>query len=161
MAEKEEALIRWEAPHEGWTLLNTDDASSSVLRGARGEWIQGLTEHFGICTSVKAKPRAALCGLKMARELGLKKVWLWADSMVVVGMLRGNGNWNLVNKQLIIQCKQLIEWTDWEVKITHCYREANQVVDKLANLGINNEIGIVYFNFPPTEVLDMFHADLV
>ena len=120
--------------------MNMNGAGGDVLRGARGEWIQGLTEHFGICTSVKAELRVALRGLKMARELGLKKVWLRADSTVVVGMLRGNGNWNPVNKPFITQRKQLIERTDWEIKITHCYREANQVADKLANLGINNEI---------------------
>jgi len=45
--------------------------------------------------------RAALHGLKMAKELGLKKVWFRVDSMIIVGMLRGNGNWNPVHKPLI------------------------------------------------------------
>ncbi|KAJ8430141.1 hypothetical protein Cgig2_026759 [Carnegiea gigantea] len=43
-------------------LLNTDKASKGnsgvaagggVIRGDRGEWIQGSSENFGICTSVK------------------------------------------------------------------------------------------------------------
>ena len=47
------------------------------------------------------------------------------------------------HKPLITQCKNLIEQSDWEVKVPHCYREANQVVDKLANLGIGRELGVV------------------
>jgi len=83
MAENRGNLIRWEAPPEGWALLNTDGASKGnpgvvlgggMLRGGRGDWLKGFTEHFGTCTSVKAELRAALRGLKMARKLGLKKV---------------------------------------------------------------------------------------
>ncbi|KAJ8432001.1 hypothetical protein Cgig2_027004 [Carnegiea gigantea] len=44
------------------------------------------------CTSVKADLKAALCGLKMARDLGLKMIWLRADIMIMVGMLRGNSS---------------------------------------------------------------------
>ena len=65
--------------------------------------------------------------------------------MIVVGLLKGNGSWNLVHKPLITQCKLLIERNDWEVKVSHCYREANWVADKLASLGINSDVGIIYF----------------
>ena len=98
---KRENFIRWEAPLEGWALLNTDGASKGnpgvasgggVLRGHRGDWIKGFTEHFRTCTSVKTELRAALRSLRMARELGMRKVWLRVDSMIVVGMLRRTGN---------------------------------------------------------------------
>jgi len=90
-----ERFIRWDPPPEGWVLLNTDGASKGnpgvvvggVIRGDRGEWIQGFSENFGVCTSMKAELKAVLCGLCMARELGRKKIWLQADSMVIVGML--------------------------------------------------------------------------
>ena len=89
-------------------------SGGGVLRGHRGDWIKGFTEHFGTCTSIKAKLRAMLRGLKMARELGLRKVLLRADFMIFVGMLRATGNWNLIHKPLITQCKQLIEKEDWK-----------------------------------------------
>ena len=60
-----------------------------------------------------------------------------------------------MHKPHITQCKQLIERDDWEIKITHYYREANQVAEKLANLGLDNDIGVVYFNSPPTEMCFM------
>ena len=77
-----------------------------VLPGDHGEWIKGFIENFEKCTSVKAELRAALRGLKMARDLGLTKIWLRADSMIVVGMVRGNNSWNPIHKTLITQCKK-------------------------------------------------------
>lgn len=99
-AQNHERLIRWDPPPEGWILLNTDRASKGnprviadggIIRGDRGEWIQGFSENFGVCTLVKAVLKAMLCGLRMARELGLKKIWLQDDLMTIVGMLRGDG----------------------------------------------------------------------
>ena len=78
--EVRERLIRWEAPLEGWVLLNIDGAlkgnpgtgaGGGIIRGHQEEWIKGFVENFGQCTSVKAKLRATLCGLKLARDLGL------------------------------------------------------------------------------------------
>jgi len=69
----------------------------------------------------------SLRDLRMARDLGLKKVWLRANSMIVVGMLRGNGSWNPIHKPLIIQCKQLLANDDWEVKIPHCKPIKSQI----------------------------------
>jgi len=91
-----ERLICWESPPEGWVLLNTDGGSrgnpgianaGGILRGDRGEWLQGFTENFGICTAVKVELKAVLCGLRMVRKLGFQKIWLEADSMIIVGML--------------------------------------------------------------------------
>jgi len=61
---------------------------------------------------------------------------------------------------LIPQCKQLIAKDDWEVQVSYWYREANQVVDRLANLGIDRE-GVTYYDSPPKETLDVLHADFV
>ncbi|KAJ8451425.1 hypothetical protein Cgig2_017816 [Carnegiea gigantea] len=152
-----------------WALLNTNGGLKEtpkwplggILRGDRGEWIKGFAENFGDCTSVKAELKAALRGLRMAWALGLKKIWLRVDSVIVVGMLRGNGSWNPIHKLLITQCKNLMERTDWEIKVTHCYREANQVADKFANLGITSDVGATYFDSPPKEILDALHADFV
>ena len=90
-----EELIRWEPPLQHWVLLNTDGASKGnpgvaaeggILRGPRGEWICGFSKNFGACTAVKVELKAVLRGLRMARDLGVQKVWLQADSMVIVGV---------------------------------------------------------------------------
>ena len=88
-----------ERPPSGWVLLNTDGASKGnsgtaasgvVVRGDRGEWVEGFCENFGICTSVKAL-KAVLWGLKMVHSLGLKKAWVQVDSMIIVGTQKGLG----------------------------------------------------------------------
>ena len=40
-------------------------------------------------------------------------------------------------------------------------KEANQAVDILANLRLDCEIRVVYFDSPPNEVLDVLYADVV
>jgi len=101
-----EVSVRWEAPQERWAPLNTDGASKGnsgvatsggVMRGAMGEWIKGFSESFRVCTSVKTELKAALYGLRMAHSLEIKKLWLPMDSMVLLGMLRGNRAWNPVS----------------------------------------------------------------
>jgi len=116
---------------------------------------------LGSVTSIKAELKAVLCGLNMARDMGLKKILLWADSMIVVGMLRGNRSWNPIHMPLITQCKQLIARDDREVKVSSYYWEANQVADKLANLGIDTKVGVMYFDSPSKEIFHVLQADLV
>uniref|UniRef100_A0A7C8ZGN9 RNase H type-1 domain-containing protein n=1 Tax=Opuntia streptacantha TaxID=393608 RepID=A0A7C8ZGN9_OPUST len=67
--------VRWVPPSEGWVALNTDGAArgnpgpagaGGVIRGERGEWIAGFSEHLGRCSSLKAELRAVLRGLRLA-----------------------------------------------------------------------------------------------
>ena len=132
-----------------------------VVRDSRGEWIRRFSENLGICTSIRAELRAVLQGLRMTRALELSKLWLQADSMVIVGMLRGEGVWNQIHKPLILQCKELIAQSTWEIKVMHCYREANQVADRLSNLSIDKKVGVVYYDSPPKEAIDVVNVDVV
>ena len=95
-AKNHERPIRWALPPKRRALLNTDKASKGnsgvavgggVIRGDRGEWIQGSNENFGICTSVKMELKVVLRGLHMVREIGLRGIWLQSDSMIIGGML--------------------------------------------------------------------------
>ena len=36
---------------------------------------------------------------------------------------------------LVKQSQELLNLSDWDVKVEHCYRESNQAADLLANLG--------------------------
>ena len=60
---RQELLVRWCAPVEGWVKLNVDGASKGnpgiagggVLRDHYGNWIQGFACNLGWCSSVKAE----------------------------------------------------------------------------------------------------------
>jgi len=65
-----------------------------------------ICENYGVCSSIEAELKAAFIGLRMARQLDCKKVWLQMDSNVLVGMLRGQGNWSPILKPLLLKCKE-------------------------------------------------------
>lgn len=83
------------------------------------------------------------------------------DSLVLVGLLKGANRIPPEHYHLITQCKSLINWDGWEVLVSHCYREANQVADKLANLGVDINNGCMIYESPPVEVRDCLFADSV
>jgi len=45
------------------------------------------------------------------------------------------------------------------VKISHCYREANQVADILANMGCDGTLGVIIHRVPPTGVGEALYVD--
>lgn len=53
---------------------------------------------------------------------------------------------------IIRKCKTLINRPEWEVTITHCYREANRVADWLANYGVNADLTVVIFEAVPMDL---------
>ena len=163
-----EHAVSWEPPDEGWIMLQTDGAAKGcpglagaggVFRDAQGRWMVGFAEYLGRCSAVKAELKAVFRGLRMAREMNFHKLWIRLDSKPVVELLSSCGSGNSECHALIHQSKQLLSWSGWEIKISHCFREANQVADKLANLGAQEGFGLQVFQVPPRETYDALLAD--
>jgi len=133
--------------------------AGGVLRNDRGGWILGFSENLGHCTAIKAEIRAILRGLQLTRELGTIKLCVQVDSKAVVSMLTTTFNGHPEYGMLIQQCKYLLDWGGWEIKISHCFREANQVADKLAKMGVEGNLGVTRFCTPPIEVQEAMYAD--
>ena len=55
----------------------------------------------------------------------------------------------------------MIEREGREIKILHCYREANCAADQLANLRITKKLGVVFFDSPHKKAMDVLNADIV
>jgi len=162
--------IRWDPPNGYWRALNTDSAARGnlglagargVLRDGTGAWIIGFSEHLGHCSAIKAEIRDVLRGLKIAKEECTHKLWLQVDSMVVVSMLTTSTKGNPEYNNLIHQCKALLDWGGWEVKISHCFRKANQVADKLANMDVEGSLGVQMYRVPPMKAREALYADSV
>ena len=121
----------------------------------------GFSEYLGNCSAVKAELRGILRGLRVAKEQGIPKLWIRTDSQTVVNMLV---NWPSEHREhyfLVQQCKQLLDWDGWEVKISHCFHEANQVADKLATMGTEGRFGVTIFRSPPPVIHETLFADSV
>jgi len=160
--------IKWDPPERGWIALNTDGAAKGTLgpagaggafRDNQGQWLMGFTEYVGHCSAAKAELRGVLRGLKIARDMHIRKLWLRVDSKTVVTWLTNKTQGAPEYYSLIQQCHHLLSRVDWEVCITHCYREANQVADILANIGTEGGLEIQIFRNPPTAVREALYAD--
>jgi len=121
-------VVKWEPPPRGWRMLNTDGAArgtlglagaGGVLRDEAGTWIIGFSEHLGRCSAITAELWAALRGLKLAKEECTTKLWIQVDSTAIVSMLTTTTNFHPEYHSLIQQCKILLDWAGWEVKISH------------------------------------------
>jgi len=148
--------------------LNTDGAvrgtlgpagAGGVLRDDKGEWILGFSEYLGHCSTLTAELKAVVRGLKIAKELGAQKLWVRTDSKVLWGMLVDQYHCHPEHHFLVQKCRRLLYETAWDVKITHCFRETNQVADKLANIGVTRSLEAITYQNPPMETQDASYAD--
>jgi len=55
----------------------------------------------------------------------------------------------------------MIEWEGWEVKVSHCFREANQVANILAKMDCEGMLGVTIHIVPPVGTTDALYADSV
>ena len=94
------------------------------------------------------------------KRMRTHKLWVQLDLIVVVGMIKENANWCPEHIGLLHQCKALLKDNDWKIHISHCYREANQLADRLTNIGIGIRSGIIFYQSPPMEIKDVLLADV-
>jgi len=160
--------MRWEIPRKGWMVLNTDGSAKGAvgpagaggaIRNDRGEWVMGYSEYLGHCSGLTAELKALLRGLRIAKQMSIKKLEIRVDSKRVVGLMTDQWNDQPNHHFLVQQCTQFLRDEDWEVTITHCFRETNQVADILANIGITKNVGVVMYQTPPMEVQSILYYD--
>ncbi|KAL0002277.1 hypothetical protein SO802_016058 [Lithocarpus litseifolius] len=95
----------------------------------------------------------------MCKELQLHAVEVELDACVVSDLMNQYGDSNAVNSPLVADCRLLIAQMP-QMKVNHCYREANRCADGLARLGTKHHDDILYYNSPPPSILNVFLSDL-
>jgi len=123
-------------------------AGVRFLGDIEGEWIGGFRENLEFCTSFKAELNAILHGLRLARNLQIQRLWIQVDSIMVVEMLKGNTIWCSHHEPILRQCRAMVSYSGWKVKIPHSYLEANEDADMLANMGISSKLGLIFYWYP-------------
>ncbi|CAN1835895.1 Putative ribonuclease H protein At1g65750 [Linum perenne] len=96
--------------------------------------------NLGVDVLTRAELRGAIKGLQMAWEHGFRRVMLQVNSLVVTQLIQGIEHPVHQKAMEVLNIQKLIR-QDWEVKIWHRYREANQAVDFLGCIGFHFPIG--------------------
>ncbi|XP_060179779.1 uncharacterized protein LOC132609685 [Lycium barbarum] len=106
-----------------------------------------------------AEATTAMEGIQQCLRLGYKEIHLESDSQIIVDMLNARTTNNLKLKRIILNTAKLMEHA--EVKVTHCYREANQVADLLAKSVANVDISTQYNSYTqlPGNIKGSFFMD--
>ena len=128
---------------EGWHKENFDGASKGnprplgcggVIRNNFGEGMAAFSLHLGIQTNHFAEARAACQSVKMAFEMGIKKLWLEGDSKNIIDCIKCLSQPSWTSKNIIEEPHAILDKFEC-VHITHVFREANPVADWFANEG--------------------------
>lgn len=162
-----ERMIAWTLPRPGWTKLNTDGASrgnpgnataGSVLRDEAGDWIGGFSLNIGICTAPLAELWGVYYGLYIAWEKRVTRLEVEVDSELVVGFLNSGISNAHPLSFLVRLCHGFIS-RDWNVRISHVFREANRLADGLANHAFSLPLGFHSFTVVPDVVASIVRDD--
>ncbi|KAJ8429764.1 hypothetical protein Cgig2_006455 [Carnegiea gigantea] len=78
---------------------------------------------------IRAEVLALLKGLRIAWDMGYKKLEINLDSQITARKTQQPCKLNQPLYFIMSGCKELMARRDWKVKLRHCYREANQVAE--------------------------------
>lgn len=139
------SIIYWSPPLGNNLKLNTDGASrgnldtvggGGVIRNSSGRMICAFFFPYGCITSFTAEFLSLLDGLRLCCSRKLIVNIIELDSMALLHLItnRKKPPWRLLSF-----CSELWELLDiFKPKISHIYREGNQVADVLSNVACDS-----------------------
>ncbi|CAN1788430.1 Putative ribonuclease H protein At1g65750 [Linum perenne] len=83
---------------------------------------------------MRAELRAAAFALERAWDLGLRKFQIQLDSKAAIDAINNNLDSSGRHNQTLHRIRELCN-RNWDVHLTHTFREGNRVADLLAHLG--------------------------
>nr|POE67414.1 putative ribonuclease h protein [Quercus suber] len=154
-------------PSVNWSKLNTDGSAQGnpgltrgggIIRDSHGNWISGFARAIGIASSLAAELWAVRDGLQLCSTLALEAVEVECDALVAVSLLSQANRTNSEFSSLIDDCKNLMRNLP-QVRLKHCFREANRCADALAKFGANMEDDFVVFASPTSVIASLLFSD--
>jgi ribonuclease HI len=126
---------------EHWTMyfdgsLNIDGAGAGVyfISPSKDRLSYVLCIHFKVSNNV-VEYEAALHGLRITVELGIKRLMVFGDSALVINQV--NKDWDYTNEWMDAYCAQIrnLENKFYVLEFHHVVWDDNEAVDKLSKLG--------------------------
>ncbi|CAN1153631.1 Putative ribonuclease H protein At1g65750, partial [Linum perenne] len=135
-------------------------AIGGLIRDEKGSFVRAFCANIGDCSITRAELRAIVEGVQLAWNLGFKKVAIQSDSRATVAILQSEVASAGQHTALVAEFQDLM-MRDWEVSLSHIYREANCTADYLANLGHSYDVGLYLFNSPDSALAHWLRYDLL
>ena len=148
---------RWEPPPPGWVKLNFDGAARGnpgiagigcIIHDEKGSWIAKKATPINPTSNNLAELEALHQGIKLCLKFNLFKVCIEGDSQIIVNAIRKRSTPNWVLESQLGVVLSLIDKLE-DYRISHIYREGNQLADQLANCGADGN-SILSINVPPS-----------
>ncbi|KAH9673337.1 reverse transcriptase domain-containing protein [Citrus sinensis] len=139
--------------------INEGAGAGGIIRDSVGHWLAGFCMNIGESSVLMAELWGLYQGLHLAWEAGIKRLLVEVDSLCVT---------QLVSKQvvvpnefyaLVVAIREIIS-RNWQVSITHIYREANSAADFMANMAHSYPHGLHLFSSPPVGIYSIIVQDL-
>jgi ribonuclease HI len=93
-----------------------------------------LRLHFPASNNI-AGYEACLHGMQIAVELGVKRLYVYGDSALVINQF--NKDWDTTSKKMDAYCMEIrkLEGKFYSIEYTHVVRDKNKAADELSKLG--------------------------
>ncbi|RLA90038.1 MAG: hypothetical protein DRG58_03505 [Deltaproteobacteria bacterium] len=135
-----------------WTLF-VDGASrgnpgpagaGAVLRDSQGQIRAEVRDYLGKATNNEAEYRALQMGLEAAQRLGVRRLYIFSDSKLVVEQLKGGYQVKSPNLKPWWEATRILLKKLDAYAISHVNRGQNQEADRLANEAIDQKSKVDY-----------------
>lgn len=84
--------------------------------------------------------------------MGCRKLWVESDSAVAVNLVKSGCIPSHPFHGLVYRIRAL-QGRSWETRLTHTRREGNRVVDSMAKHALSSDIGLKFYDVPPSPFL--------
>ncbi|CAN1156973.1 Putative ribonuclease H protein At1g65750 [Linum perenne] len=116
-------------------------AVGGLIRNSEGRCLHAFCTNLGKCSIMRAELRGIIIGLQIAWENGFRKVDARVDYQAILTLIKDNESATHQHVVDIAVLRELLE-REWDVTISHIYREGNFAADYLANLGHDYPWGV-------------------
>nr|XP_027082607.1 probable LRR receptor-like serine/threonine-protein kinase At3g47570 [Coffea arabica] len=131
---------------------------SGIIRNGESKLLLAFSTFVGTCTSIQAEARALLFGINLCISCGYVRVHVEMDYLVLVKILQQQIRcpWSID-----MEIRSLLQLMPHVASITHCFREGNQVADRLSNIGCDEGCNRTYHHLSelPTQARGAFRLD--
>ncbi|CAN1149690.1 Putative ribonuclease H protein At1g65750, partial [Linum perenne] len=119
----------------------SEAAAGGLIRNSDGRCLYAFCTNLGKCSIMRAELQGIIVGLRIAWDNGFRRVAARTDSQAILTLIREDRNVSHQHAVDIANLRELLE-RDWEVTISHIFREGNFAADYLANLGHDYPWGV-------------------